>query len=152
MEKPSKKKSSKRSKEKEKDGKPKEKYQLLNVKRSGSVSIESIHNPKDNSSTKAQRGSIDELNDDALNDKINYLPASLSAVNSRNSSLDGFAAGKGVGLFESKLIEVHCDRNGKKFMSKKPNKKLEVKSLENLRDFCETCDQVHRPCCPNFGH
>ena len=123
------------------------------MNRSSGASIESIHNPKDNSSIKAQRGSIDELNGDALNDQINYLPASLSAVNSRNSSLDNvLVAGKSKDLFESKLIEVHCDRNGKMFMSKKPNKKLEVKSLENLRDFCEICDQVHRPCCPNFGH
>ena len=151
MEKSSKKKSSKRLKETE--SKSKEKYQLLNVNRSDSVSIESIHNQKDNSSLRAQRGSIDELYSDTLNDQINYLPASLSAVNSRNSSLDNvLVADKSKDLFESKVIEVHCDRNGKKFMSKKPNKKLEVKSLENLRDFCETCDQVHRPCCPNFGH
>lgn len=151
MEKSSKKKSSKRSKES--DGKSKEKFPLLNVNRSGSDSIEqssttSGRTLKDNSSMRAQRGSIDELDD-----QINYLPASLSAVNSRNSSLDDvLVEGKGRDLFESKLIEVHCDRNGKKFMSKKPNKKLEVKSLENLRDFCTTCDQVHRPCCPNFGH
>lgn len=145
MEKSSKKKSSKRSKESE--SKSKEKYQLLNVNRSDSVSIHD-QTLKDNSSMKAQRGSIDELTD-----QINYLPASLGAVNSRNSSLDNvLVEGKGHDLFESKLIEVHCDRNGKKFMSKKPNKKLEVKSLENLRDFCTTCDQVHRPCCPNFGH
>lgn len=142
MEKSSKKKSSKRSKES--DGKSKEKYPLLNVNRSGSDSIEQ-------SSTISGRTLKDRI--DELDDRINNLPASLSAVNSRNSSLDDvLVEGKGRDLFESKLIEVHCDRNGKKFMSKKPNKKLEVKSLENLRDFCTTCDQVHRPCCPNFGH
>lgn len=57
---------------------------------------------------------------------------------------------KSQDLFEPKLIEVHCDKEGKKFMNKKPNKKLEVKSLENLANFCDVCDTVHRPCCPNF--
>ena len=138
-----------------------------------STSIESISNQalKDNSSTKAQKGSINELNDEIDHLKSELLSNSNSRNNSAriqfesstsSSSKDSISSLNNNNLINSKMnqefklindrivAQVHCDREGKK-IKKRPNKKLEVKSLENLSslaNYCDTCDTVHRPCCP----
>lgn len=157
------KKSSKRTALKDKEtsskskDKSKDKYQLLN-KPSTHNSIESIQNQ---SSTKATKGSLNDFFDYELNYvESDYSGSKFSGSSSKLSlsSASSLECRKPTKEdLKTVQCEVHCDRFGKS-LNKKANKKLQVKSLENLADlnFCEICDAshmkkiVHRPCCPNY--
>jgi len=149
--------SKKSSKDKETVVKSKEdKYKLLTTRTALHNSIESIQ------STKATKGSLNEF----FEFELSFLVTDYSASDEASSSKD-YSSVSNLELECKKKIknddlktvqcEVHCDRFGKSL--KKSNKKLEVKSLENLADmnFCEICNTshikkiiVHRPCCRNF--